>query len=73
MRPAGMGVPSTWNYRAQGIDPPAVITAEGVTIGYGDSIGDILFVDDDLEQDYRSPEQQQQQPQVPRETLPEQP
>lgn len=40
-------LPSRWTYRAWGIDPDAVITNEGVTIGFGDSVGDVDFIADE--------------------------
>jgi hypothetical protein len=50
-------LPSRWNYRVAAQDPPAVVTAEGVTLGYGDSTGDFDFVGD-LEVTERVPIQQ---------------
>lgn len=36
-------LPSQWTYRARAEDPPAVITPTGVTVGVGDSTGDVRF------------------------------
>ena len=41
-------LPSIWTYVATTADPDAVITAKGVTIGFQDSIGETLFVSDDI-------------------------
>jgi len=43
-RQAGGPLPSTWTYSATGEDPPAIVTAEGVTVGFGDARGDVAFV-----------------------------
>jgi len=42
-------LPSDWIYQAWAVDPPAVVSPEGVTIGYGSSFGNTQFVDTDLE------------------------
>jgi len=46
-------LPSDWIYQAWAVDPPAVVSPEGVTIGYGSSFGNTQFVETDLE-DYRA-------------------
>jgi len=38
-------LPSQWTYRAWAFDPPSVVTPEGVILGFGDSVGDVLFND----------------------------
>lgn len=42
----GNPLPSRWTYRAWAIDPDAVVTKTGVTIGYGDSTGDVDFLEE---------------------------
>ncbi|RMH34186.1 MAG: hypothetical protein D6690_11115 [Nitrospirae bacterium] len=46
-------LPSQWTYRARAEDPPAVIRPTGVTIGFGDSMGDVRFEEVDVLPDAR--------------------
>lgn len=41
-------LPSHWTYRARAEDPPAVITPTGITVGFGDSTGDVSFEEVDV-------------------------
>lgn len=45
----GGPLPSQWTYSAVGEDPPAVVTAEGVTVGFGDSRGNVAFIEEPVE------------------------
>lgn len=47
----GAGLPSRWTYRAQAIDPPAIIVPGGVIAGFTDATGDIDFIGE--EEKYR--------------------
>jgi hypothetical protein len=52
-------LPSRWTYRVAAQDPPAVVTATGVTLGYGDSTGDFDFIaEEELEIFHPPPIQQ---------------
>ena len=42
-------LPSHWIYSAQAVDPPSVVHATGVTVGYGFSKGEFDFVAVDIE------------------------
>ncbi len=50
IRVPGAPLPSNWTYSAVGVDPPAVIDAAGVTAGFGDSRGDMAFVETEVEE-----------------------
>lgn len=39
----GRPLPSQWTYRLTAVDPPAVVKPTGVTVGFGDSTGDVRF------------------------------
>lgn len=41
----GEPLPSTWRYTAVGIDPPSLVTADGVDVGYGVSDGTVEFME----------------------------
>ena len=38
-------LPSRWGFRAWTVDPPAQIKPQSITVGYGDSVGEIEFAD----------------------------
>jgi hypothetical protein len=41
-------LPSRYTYRASAVDPPSVVTPTGVTVGFGDSTGDVEFVEAEI-------------------------
>lgn len=52
-------LPSDWTARAKGVDPPSVVDAQGVIIGFGDSVASVSF------DAAPPPERQRQQQQRP--------